>query len=249
MAATHSAAATSRYWVVIPAAGSGRRMGSDVPKQYLTIQGQAVLTHTLQRLAQIESIAGMVVAIAPDDQHWSTLPLAALRIPIWTVTGGKERADSVMNALDFLSQHAYAQDWVLVHDAARPCVRQSDIRRLMGAVQNEPAGGILAIPVRDTMKRADAQQHISATVDRNALWHALTPQLFRFGLLQQALQHAATQHISVTDEAMAVEMLGQQPLLIEGAADNIKITRQADLMLAEFYLQQQQQSEVNFRNE
>lgn len=239
MADTHIVTAAPRYWVIIPAAGSGRRMGSDIPKQYLTMHGQSVLTHTLQRVGQMDMIAGIVVAIAPNDQYWPTLSLASLRIPVWTVHGGKERADSVMNALRYLAQYAAPQDWVLVHDAARPCVRQSDIQRLINAVQNEPAGGILAIPVRDTMKRADATRHIATTVERNALWHALTPQMFRLGLLQEALENAIQQNITVTDEAMAIEKLGYQPLLIEGSADNIKITRQEDLALAEFYLQQQ----------
>lgn len=227
------------YWAVVPAAGSGKRLGSDIPKQYLPIHGQAVLSHTLQRLAQLQQLRGIVVAISADDPNWPDIANTSLRIPVWTVIGGAERCHSVQNALTLLAQHAATDDWVLVHDAARPCVRVSDMTRLMNTVQNNPVGGLLAIPVRDTMKRTDATNYVTATIDRNALWHALTPQMFRLGLLRAALANALQQGVQVTDEAMAVELTGQKPLLVEGSADNIKITRREDLTLAAFYLQQQ----------
>ena len=229
-----------RCWAVVPAAGSGKRFGSDVPKQYLPIHGQAVLAHTLQRLAQLEQLCGIVVAIATDDPFWPDMANTTLRVPVWTASGGAERCHSVQNALTLLAQHAGADDWVLVHDAARPCVRVADIMRLITMVQNDPVGGLLAIPVRDTMKRADAANHVAATIDRNALWHALTPQMFRLGMLRDAITSALQQTVQVTDEAMAIELTGKKPLLVEGSADNIKITRREDLELAAFYLQQQQ---------
>jgi 2-C-methyl-D-erythritol 4-phosphate cytidylyltransferase len=239
MTAVNTVHAGPRYWAVVPAAGSGRRLGSDIPKQYLPIQGQAVLWHTLQRLAQLEHLRGIVIALAADDPHWPQLASQPLRVPVWTVTGGTERAHSVHNALTLLTQHAATDDWVLVHDAARPCVRVSDMQRLIDTVQTDAVGGVLAMPVRDTMKRADAAQRVAATIERTALWHALTPQMFRLGMLSEALASAFKHGVQVTDEAMAIELTGQQPLLVEGSADNIKITRREDLELVKFYLQQQ----------
>ncbi|MBI3560478.1 MAG: 2-C-methyl-D-erythritol 4-phosphate cytidylyltransferase [Gammaproteobacteria bacterium] len=231
--------AQPRYWAIVPAAGYGKRMESDIPKQYLDLLGQPVVAHSLQRLAQVPHLAGIVVALSAQDTYWPSLAGLELSVPVHTVTGGEQRCHSVQNALRFLQVHANVTDWVLVHDAARPCVRVADMILLIEAVLDYPAGGVLAMRVRDTMKRSEVNNRVLATVERNNLWHALTPQLFPVGILTEALETALQAGIEVTDEAMAVELFGKQPLLVEGASDNVKITRQADLALAAFYLQQQ----------
>lgn len=229
-------------WAVVPAAGVGRRMGADIPKQYLRLGGRTVLEHTLTALAgpltDIGALAGVVVAISAEDPYWSGLSIE-LACPLLTAPGGAERADSVLNALAALYEQAADADWVLVHDAARPCVRREDLATLIAELRDDPVGGLLAVPVRDTMKQADAEQRCAATVDRNRLWHALTPQMFRLGALRDALQTARAAGIAVTDDASAMEHAGLRPRLVEGHADNLKITRPEDLALAEFYLRQQ----------
>lgn len=239
MADTSVFSANPRYWAVVPAAGVGRRMGGVIPKQYLLLHERPILAYTLERLAQEPNIAGIVVAIARNDPHWQGMSALQLRIPVYIVAGGEQRCHSVLNALDYLSQQAHANDWVLVHDAARPCVQISDIHRLITLLKEDAVGGLLAVPVRDTMKRTDNTQHVTATVERTGLWHALTPQMFRLGMLRDAITAALTQGVQITDEAMAIELTGRQPRLVEGSADNIKITRQDDLRLAELYLLQQ----------
>ena len=231
-----------RLWAVIPAAGSGRRMGAETPKQYLAIGPHTVLEHTLAALDAIGELAGMAVAIAAGDPYWPELSprlSARLACPLFTAPGGSERAESVLKALDVLLAQADEDDWVLVHDAARPCVRREDLALLITELRDDPVGGLLAVPVRDTMKQADAEQRCAATVDRSRLWHALTPQMFRLGALRQALRGAHAAGIIVTDDASAIEFAGRLPRLIEGHADNLKITRPEDLALAEFYLRQQ----------
>lgn len=155
-------------------------------------------------------------------------------------TGGVERCHSVLNGLHALAARAAEHDWIMVHDAARPCVSHSDLDRLFAAIRDEPAGGLLGMPVRDTMKRAGADSHVMETVDRDRLWHALTPQVFRFQMLLEALEGAIQTGVSVTDEAAAMEHAGHRPLMVEGRADNIKVTRPEDLDLAAFYLRQQE---------
>ena len=227
------------YWAVIPAAGIGKRMRSDIPKQYLRLQGRTVLEHTIHRLAAVNQIKGIAVAVARQDPYW---PEQQFDIPqsVFRAAGGDERCHSVLSALDSLQSHgANANDWVLVHDAARPCVRRSDIDLLMAAVTVGGQGGLLAIPVRDTMKQANSSLCVEKTIERSNLWHALTPQMFRLQELHTALTIALRDGYLVTDEASAMEYAGQQPLLVEGHSDNIKITRPEDLALAEFYLQNQ----------
>lgn len=228
-------------WCVVPAAGAGKRFGAAIPKQYLTLQDRTVCEHTLARLLQVSAIRRIIVSISPDDEHFQTLPLA--RHPnIVTTAGGAERCHSVLNGLQALQAIAHEDDWVLVHDVARPCVRPADIEKLIREVQAcNAVGGILATPVRDTMKRADARQRISETVSRERLWHALTPQMFPLGLLRRALEAALAEQALVTDEASALERLGHQPLLVESHPDNIKITHPQDLPLASLFIQQQQQ--------
>ncbi|MBI5040510.1 MAG: 2-C-methyl-D-erythritol 4-phosphate cytidylyltransferase, partial [Gammaproteobacteria bacterium] len=190
-------------------------------------------------------LAGLLVTavanegrLAGPDLETTSAVAAACSLSV-TASGGIERAESVLNALDMLREHAVEDDWVLVHDAARPCVRTEDLNHLVTALRDDAVGGLLAIPVRDTMKQADAEQRCNATVDRSRLWHALTPQMFRLGALRDALRSAAARGVVVTDDASAMEQAGLRPRLIEGHADNLKITRPEDLALAEFYLRQQ----------
>lgn len=223
------------YWAVVPAAGVGRRMGSDIPKQYLPLNGRQVIEHTLQRLLDHPQIKQVLVALSPNDEWWPDTTYAD-HADVLVVDGGAERCYSVLNALNRLSEIAADEDWVLVHDAARPCLRGSDIDYLIEQLDDHPVGGILGMPVRDTMKRADESGQIRETVCREGLWHAFTPQMFRFGTLHQALSQALEQSLQVTDEASAIELAGYSPRLIEGHPDNIKITRSEDLALAAFYL-------------
>lgn len=229
-------------WVIVPAAGSGSRMQREVPKQYLHIDGMPVLLWTLQRLLQLDGLRGTVLVISPEDPHWSALadstPELAGRIRV--CAGGAERSLSVLRGLETLAGQAAEDDWVLVHDAARPCVRVADIMRLLHGVAQHPAGGLLAIPVADTLKRSSARNDVAQTVDRSGLWAAQTPQLFRYGILRDALQSAAESGHPVTDEASAVEAAGHTPLLVMGNRDNIKITWPQDLYLASLVLRAQQ---------
>lgn len=223
---------------VVPAAGIGSRMQADRPKQYLTIGSRTILEHTLHKLAAHPDIARVIVAISPDDCYFAQLPLH--NAPwLTTVHGGDSRADSVRNALTLLAE----TEWALVHDAARPCVSDDDISRLIARTADPLfSGGILATPVRDTMKRATNEgsevHHVLKTESRDNLWHALTPQLFNAGVLRQALDQALACGTEVTDEASAMERAGFPVELIDSNPANIKITRPADLPLAQFYLQQ-----------
>lgn len=218
-------------WIVVPAAGQGSRFGGILAKQYQSLAGKTVIEHTLERLLLVgQSI--IVVAIHPDDSHWTRLPV--FNHPrIRTVHGGKERSDSVRLALDCLQREAHVDDWVLVHDVARPCVRVADINKLIDAVKTHSVGGILATSVSDTVKQVDCQGIVTATVNRADLWLAQTPQMFRYGLLRWSLNTAYRQQWQPTDEAAAVEKLGHLSLAVEGSRDNIKITRREDLTIAE----------------
>jgi 2-C-methyl-D-erythritol 4-phosphate cytidylyltransferase len=225
------------YWAVVPAAGIGRRMGSAIPKQYLPLAGLNLIVHALDTLLSYPRMSGVIVVVSGDDQWWDSIRLETGK-PLLRVTGGPERCHSVLNGLYALKAQAQPNDWVLVHDAARPCLRTSDLDTLIDTLVDDPVGGLLATPVRDTIKRSDAQGRISATVDRQGLWHALTPQMFRFGVLLSALQRAIEQNLRITDDASAVEAMGFAPRLVEGRPDNIKVTCPEDLILAEFYLKQ-----------
>jgi len=227
-----------RYWAVVPAAGVGRRMGASLPKQYLPLAGRRVIDHTLARLLDPPLVQGLFVAVADQDPWWSS-SLYASHPSVTRVTGGSERSDSVLRALDALAGVADPKDWVLVHDAARPCVRRTDIERLIERGTGHRDGGLLGMAARDTMKRASLSGEVLETVSREGLWHAFTPQMFRLGPLRAALIAASRAGLSVTDEASAVELAGGRPLLVEGSADNIKITRPEDLPLAELFLSQQ----------
>src|SRR5450432_2601240 len=228
------AATESVLWCVVPAAGRSTRVGGDVPKQYLPIAGKPLLLHTLERLAAHPGIAGLMVVLAADDRLWPGAT-QLLGKPVRTAVGGNERADSVLAGLAALRGVVAAENFILVHDAARPCLAVDDISRLL-ALGIAAGGGLLAAPLRDTLKRADVQNRAAATEPRESRWRALTPQLFRYGELVQALQAARTAGVAVTDEAMAMEHAGHRPLLIEGAESNIKVTTPADFALAEFLL-------------
>lgn len=221
----------SEVIAVLPAAGNGSRMQVDRPKQYLNIGNKTILEHTLDALFQHPRIRKAIIAISPDDDYFQTLPLASdPRIQV--VQGGRQRADSVLAGL----QQVQGVEWVLVHDAARPCLHPDDLSRLLELTSQSDVGGILAAPVRDTMKRGNAQGDIEHTVERNALWHALTPQLFPLMLLKDSLERALSEGAEITDEASALEFCGYHPQIVSGRADNIKVTRPEDLALAEFYL-------------
>ncbi|MDH4274966.1 MAG: 2-C-methyl-D-erythritol 4-phosphate cytidylyltransferase [Gammaproteobacteria bacterium] len=230
---------TAKYWAVVPAAGKGTRLGAALPKQYLTLAGAPIIVHTLNRLLAHPQIVGAVVALSPDDHYWQSLDYMHTK-PVLCAQGGEERFVSVLNALLRLASHgAHADDWVLVHDAARPCVRLSDISKLIESVGDNVHGGLLGVPVADTLKRCDMTGIVTATVDRSALWRALTPQMFKLELLAHALQNLMRRGAAVTDDAAAMEREGYRPRMVEGHADNIKITRKEDLQLASLYLDMQ----------
>lgn len=213
---------------VIPASGVGSRMNAPLPKQYLKIHGKTILEHTLKPFLEHSQITKIIVAVFEQDPHYHEIPL--LKHPkIQIVFGGETRANSVFNALQVLD----SKDWVLVHDAARPCLKRSDLDKILQI--DDDNGAILATPAVDTMKRANGM-HIAHTEDRSTLWHALTPQFFNVELLRSALVQAFSQNAEITDEASAMEFVGFKPKLIAGRSDNLKVTRPEDLALAEFYL-------------
>lgn len=232
-------------WALVPAAGIGKRMQSDIPKQYLLLNNRPVIEHTVNVLLNSKHISGLVVALQADDAYWQAINIASDK-PVLIAPGGNERADSVLNALMVLMQDEgfdESTDWVMVHDAVRPCLRQQDIEKLVLQVEDD-AGGLLALPVRDTMKRQfersnETEPTVSETVDRDNLWHALTPQYFPAKALREALEKALLNKQTVTDESSAMEMAGFSPGLIHGSEDNIKITRPDDLRLASLFLQSQ----------
>ncbi len=226
-------------WIVVPAAGTGTRVGGSIPKQYQLLSGRPLIEHTLERLLQVEPKT-IVVAIHPNDCHWQHLHLAQ-DARIRTVVGGAQRADTVRLALAALASEADAEDWVLVHDAARPCVSTADIRLLMTTLQDNAIGGLLAVPVQDTVKRVGDAHLVIATEDRANLWLAQTPQAFRFGILRRALAHPDARLGACTDEAAAVEQLGYRPQVIRGRRDNIKVTDPEDLFVAAAILASQQE--------
>jgi 2-C-methyl-D-erythritol 4-phosphate cytidylyltransferase len=222
-------------WAVVPAAGSGTRFGGELPKQYLEVAGRSLLAHALDALLAHPAVAGAVLALAADDPWWPGWQERAGK-PLLACEGGSSRAASVLAALETLPETVRADDFVLVHDAARPNLALSDLDQLLERGRADPVGAILAAPVRDTLKRAGDDGGIDATEPRERLWRALTPQLFRRLQLTRALQAAAAAGVEVTDEAMALERQGLRPLLVEGREDNFKVTTPADLARFEFEL-------------
>jgi 2-C-methyl-D-erythritol 4-phosphate cytidylyltransferase len=228
--------AEPRYWGVVPAAGRGRRMGQNLPKQYLLLAGVPILQRTLAAMLDWGFLAGVTVALHAGDNHWCGLKVAT-DPRIVTVTGGSERADSVLACLQELSVRAAEDDWVLVHDAARPLVSAADVRRLQRELAGDEVGGLLAQPVSDTVKRADDDGRSWETLERAGMWLAQTPQMFRFGLLRDALEQALSVGAVVTDEASAIERQGLRPKLIAATAINIKLTHPPDIALAQALLE------------
>ncbi len=229
-----------RFWAVVPAAGIGTRMGGDTPKQYLPLLGRPIIVHTLARLCNHPRISGVVVALAADDRWWPKIRTQFARAPLMAA-GGDQRRDSVLSGLDTLSEHASNEDWVLVHDAVRPCLRAEDIDRLIDELSADEVGGLLATPVKDTMKRVSGDNRVRETFSRESLWHAQTPQMFRLGALRDAIRLTIDEDRDVTDEAQAMELTGARPRLVRGHEDNIKITRPEDLKLAEMFLSRREQ--------
>ncbi|MCB4796465.1 2-C-methyl-D-erythritol 4-phosphate cytidylyltransferase [Pseudomonas sp. NP21570] len=217
------------FWVVIPAAGVGSRMRADRPKQYLLLGERSIIEHTLDCFLDHPALAGLVVCIAPDDPYWPALPCARdTRVQL--APGGRERCDSVLSGLQRLDElGANEHDWVLVHDAARPNLAREDLDRLLAELADDPVGGLLAVPARDTLKRVGPDGRVVETVDRSVIWQAFTPQMFRLGMLCDALEAALASRIQVTDEASALEWAGHSPRVVEGRADNLKVTRPEDL--------------------
>jgi 2-C-methyl-D-erythritol 4-phosphate cytidylyltransferase len=222
-------------WVIVPAAGRGARFGGEVPKQYLDLLGRPLIEHTLRALLAHPSVSAAMVVLSAGDALWPGWHALEGK-PVRTCLGGAERADSVLAGLRALPATVAGDDWVLVHDAARPCVKALDLTRLFAALKTDPVGALLAAPVRDTLKQAGGDGRVEATVPRGAVWRAFTPQAFRRDSLTRALDAAERAGVRVTDEAMAMERLGLKPLLVEGSEDNLKVTTPADAAVAESIL-------------
>lgn len=234
-------ATSLRYWAIIPAAGRSQRMGGEIPKQYLAINDATVIEYSLKCFLRHPNIAGVIVALHADDQHWNQLELVKNE-KIHTVVGGNTRADSVNNAMCYLENTpAEESDYVLVHDAARPCLRYSDLELLMNQLKDDEVGGILAAPVSDTLKVSEAEHVVQKTLDREKIWRAFTPQMFRLKHLRSAMQYCIDKKITITDEASAIEAQDLHVKLVRGQNDNIKITHAEDLELATAILKKMNQ--------
>ncbi|WDE12830.1 2-C-methyl-D-erythritol 4-phosphate cytidylyltransferase [Thalassomonas haliotis] len=238
---TLNTAATDKALVaIVPAAGVGKRMLSACPKQYLQLDGLTILEHTVNRLLSVDDIQHVVIVISPQDGYFNDTGLAN-HPDVTTVSGGKERVDSVLAGLKAVDSARYP--WVLVHDAARPCVPKEDINALISRCRETGDGGLLAYQVRDTMKRGDASGQVLETVEREALWHALTPQMYPAAQLQTAIEKALEHNIPITDESSAMEYVNHTSVLVAGSSENLKITRPDDLAMAEFILIKQQEND------
>ncbi len=223
---------SARYWAIVPAAGSGQRFGAELAKQFQTIAGRTVADHTLNRLLSIPALTKIIVPCEIANGGWQQV--AALQDPrVQRVAGGEQRVHSVLLGLHALSDIADDQDWVLVHDMARPCITAGDIKKLMTQLVDHAVGGILATPVSDTLKQVTASSAIQGTLDRSHYWAAQTPQMFRYGLLLKAFETMLAAQQVPTDEASAIEYLGEQPAVVAGRRDNIKITHREDMIIAE----------------
>jgi len=224
-----------RRWAVIAAAGRSQRFGGQAPKQYTRLLGRTVLSWSVGALLDEPAIEGVVVAIAAGDRRWRGIA-ESRDARVSSCVGGDRRESSVAKALEALADRARDSDWVIVHDAARPCLRRADLHRLITATRNDPVGGLLAVPVADTLKADDGHGRSARTAVREGLWRALTPQMFRYGLLRRALALCLERERPVSDEAAAIEALGLRPLLVQGRADNIKLTHAEDCGIAEAIL-------------
>lgn len=230
----------NKIWAVVPSAGSGQRMQQAIPKQYLELQGRAVIEHTMATLLSEERITEVVVPIAKDDSFWSKLDCSS-NTKVSSIVGGNTRSESVFNGITSLRDKANDDDWLLVHDAARPCLSQQILASFIEQLMTDEVGGILALPSNDTVKLACDSGDINTiekTLDRNRVWCAQTPQMFRYGKITKALELAIQEGNSVTDEAFAMEVAGYKPRLIPGEARNLKVTRIDDLEMASLLLRQ-----------
>ena len=223
------------FWAIMPAAGVGSRIDSHKPKQYLSLQGRALIEHSLTALLQSQHVRGVMLGLHADDSHWKKLNFQSHKT-VQTFIGGESRAQTVFNALELLQQDCDSDAFVLVHDAARPCLTERDISALVNACEQHAVGGLLAAPVGDTIKNVSDDHQVLGTVDRSALWRALTPQMFRLGALYDALKYCFDNNLSVTDEASAIEHKGENPIVVQGDTRNIKVTYAEDLSLAEHVL-------------
>lgn len=214
------------FHVIIPAAGVGARMGADAPKQYLSLHGKTLIQHVIKVFDQAIKINSIHVILSQEDAHWRTAYLSASSKMQVHYCGGDSRATTVLNGLNAIEHQVADDDWILVHDAARPGLSNRLLNQLISTLENDAVGGLLAIPLADTLKRADAAQRVSATIPRNDLWQAQTPQMFRYGTLKQAL---TTFSGTPTDEAEAIEALGLAPKLVTGELQNLKVTYPQDL--------------------
>ncbi len=230
-------------WAVVPAAGTGTRMQSDIPKQYLSFQGKTLIEHSLDRLLSHPEIDGAVVVLRDDDTTWAALDYLAEK-PVFTTAGGKERYDSVYSGLTTLQYRFGNEAIALVHDAVRPLVSHRDLSNVIDAARGHSAGAILAAPVTDTLKQEGDSMEIINTLSREGLWCALTPQVFHLQTLLNALKQVIDSNLAITDDAQAVELSGHTPLLVAGDVSNLKITSPADLALAErIWLDQRDQQD------
>jgi len=229
----------ARAWAVVPAAGTGRRVGANVAKQYLPLLGRPLLAHALAPLLASPRIEAVVLVVSVHDLRWPEAVPADARL--LAATGGRERCHSVLNGLARLADRAAPDDWVLVHDAARPCLSREELEALFVALEHDPVGGLLAVPVADTLKAADDNGRVQRTLPRERLWRALTPQMFRYGMLRDALAAAIDAGALVTDEAAAMERAGHRPALVAGRAANLKVTGPEDLALAEAVLRRREE--------
>ena len=222
---------------LVPAAGTGTRFGDALPKQYLDIAGRPLIFHALQALSKVSRITGITVVLSPDDNHWQNFQahweLLGDRIST-AMVGGNSRGETITNGLGAIAGalHMNADDWVLVHDAARPCIRAELVEQFIDELENDPVGGLLALPLNDTIKFADGNLRVEKTIPRESLWRAQTPQMFRFGMLRKALAGC----VEATDEAQAIESLGYQAKLVMGDSANLKVTYAPDLKLARMLL-------------
>lgn len=225
----------SSVWAVVPAAGSGRRMAAEVPKQYLKLNGVPILEHTLRALLACPDIRGVVVVLDPSDRRADAIP--SLSDPrVTTASGGAERADSVLAGLEAITAEAGVKDWVLVHDAARPCLSVTTLRALITSCLSEGIGGVMAQASVDTLKQVSDDNRVVETLDRKVIWRAQTPQMFKLTELTSALSSAIASEAAITDESMAMELAGYPVSILEGPSTNIKITVPADLEIAEIIL-------------
>jgi 2-C-methyl-D-erythritol 4-phosphate cytidylyltransferase len=225
-----------RLFAIVPAAGQGTRIGDPVPKQYIALAGRPMMFHGLAALAKVSRIERIFVVLAPGDPHWARHDWSALGARVEPLfAGGAHRAQSVLNALAALEDRVARDDWILVHDAARPCIRAERVERFLDELGDDPVGGLLAMPLADTLKSAAEGQRVAATIPRLNLWRAQTPQVFRYDLLRRGL----AQRGDATDESQAVEALGKAPRLVEGENGNLKVTFAEDLALAEMILARQ----------